>query len=347
MPRDVTRIGIMMFETVGDTLLAATIIASLRAALPGADVTVFASRGNAGALPLIEGVDRVVDVPLLRPLAAIRAVRSVAVDVMIDIGQWPRWYALLCVLSRSRHTIGFATAGHGRHYAFDTPVPHRRDVHEIDNFQALLAPFAAMVRMPPARALRPPTTLPAAFGRDIPYIVCHPWAGGFNAGAREWPLDRWVDLIGRLRARGHSVLVSGGAADRQRAAALVVRCAPDASVRSIAGECDLVTLAAVLANASAAVCVNTGIMHLAALLDVPLVALHGPTSRKRWGPVGTRAIALAPPAGTECEFLNLGFEYPARPVDCMRSISVDEVFRALESLLQSPHEQRRAQVIGR
>jgi heptosyltransferase III len=90
----------------------------------------------------------------------------------------------------------------------------------------------------------------------------------------------------------------------------------------------------VLCMASAVVAVNTGVMHLAALLDAPLVALHGPTSRRRWGPLGTRSVALAPPDATACEFLNLGFEYPERAVDCMGSISVDEVFAAVRALLQ-------------
>lgn len=327
MPRDVTRVGIMMFETLGDTLLAATIIASLRATFPRMHVTVFASRGNIGVLKLLEGIDRVVLVPLLRPLAAVRTVRSAEVDVMIDIGQWPRWYALLCALSRSRHTIGFATPGQGRHYAFDVAVPHRRDVHEVENFQALLKPFPGIVRMPPARALKHPGALPVDLDIAAPWVVCHPWAGGFNAVAREWPQERWIALFERLCASGHSVLISGGAVDRERAAALVQQCPTHWPVHSIAGGCDLPGLAAVLANASGAICVNTGIMHLAALLDVPLIALHGPTSRKRWGPLGGRAVALAP-SGGDCEFLNLGFEYPRRSVDCMHRISVDEVFSA-------------------
>jgi ADP-heptose:LPS heptosyltransferase len=338
MPRDVTRVGIMMFETLGDTLLAGTIIASLRETFPRIDITVFASRGNAGALSLMEGIDRVVDVPLLRPFAALRAVRSVRVDAMIDIGQWPRWYAMLCVLSRSRYTIGFATPRQARHYAFDAAVPHRADVHEVENFQALLGPLPGVRRLPPARALRRPGALPRQFAAEVPYVVCHPWPGGFNARAREWPQESWVELFGRMRAGGYSVLISGGASDRERARALVERCPAGWPVRSIAGECDLASLAAILANASAAVCVNTGIMHLAALLDVPLVALHGPTSRRRWGPVGAHALALAPPPGADCEFLNLGFEYPHQPIDCMRRIGVDEVFAAWSRCLPTQNE---------
>lgn len=342
MPRDVTRIGIMMFETLGDSLLAGTIIASLRATFPRLDITVFASRGNRAVPPLMRGVDRVVEVPLLRPIAAIRAVREVAVDVMIDIGQWPRWYALLCVASRSRYTIGFSTPGQGRHYAFDAAVPHRADVHEVENFQALLEPFPAVTRVPPARALRSPGRLPPGFDMPARFVVCHPWPGGFNAVAREWPQERWTELFGRLSSNGYSVLVSGSGSDRDRASALVARCPADWRVRSIAGQHDLAGLTAILARASSAICVNTGIMHLAALLGVPLVGLHGPTSRRRWGPLGACAVALAP-SGADCEFLNLGFEYQNRPIDCMQRITVDEVFSAWRRLVE---EEKSDAVVG-
>lgn len=334
LPAAPRRFGLMMFETIGDTLLAGTLVASLRDRFPAGELVVFVSGGNRGAVALLAGIDTVVEVPLTRPRRALAAVRSIAVDVMIDIGQWPRWYAVLCAASRSRHTIGFATPGQSRHYAYDTAVTHRRDVHELENFQRLLAPVTDAPALPPARALRTPGALPARISARAPYIVVHPWASGFRFASREWPLSRWTELVARLAGLGVSVLVTGGPADRARAAAFVAACPGGLAVQSIAGEASLAELAALLRGAAAVVAVNTGVMHLAALLDVPLVALHGPTSRLRWGPIGVRSIALAPPPSAQCEFLHLGFEYPKGPVNCMERIEVDEVFAALRSLLK-------------
>lgn len=342
LPAAPRRFGIMMFETIGDTLLAGTVPASLRAAFGDCELVVFASRGNLGVLPLFQGSARVVEVPLTRPLRALAAIRSEPVDVMIDIGQWPRWYALLCAASRSSFTIGFATPGQARHYAYDAAVPHGRDVHEVVNFQRLLAPIPGVPPVHPAAALRaiPPAAPRGAAGR--PCLVVHPWASGFRFASREWPLDRWVEFISRTAREGYAVLVSGGPADRARAAALVGACPPGLPVTSMAGELALPELAAVLRGAAAVVCVNTGVMHLAALLDVPLVALHGPTSRLRWGPVGTRSIALVPSGTGDCEFLHLGFEYPDRPVECMQGISVDAVLDAVRHVTAGRQDAPRA-----
>lgn len=336
VPRAPRRFGVMMFETIGDTLLAGTVPASLRAAFPDCELVVFVSRGNRGVLPLFEGIARVVDVPLTRPARALAAMRSEPVDVMIDIGQWPRWYALLCAASRSSFTIGFATPGQARHYAYDAAVPHGRDVHEVVNFQRLVTPIPGVRPVAPAAALRPVAPALPCSAAAKPCLVLHPWASGFRYTSREWPMDRWVDFICRAARDGYAILISGAPADRARAAALVDACPPGVPVTSAAGELALHELASVLRGAAAAVCVNTGVMHLAALLDVALVALHGPTSRLRWGPVGARSLALIPAGSADCGFLHLGFEYPNRPVDCMRGISVDAVLDAVRQVTSRP-----------
>ena len=83
------------------------------------------------------------------------------------------------------------------------------------------------------------------------------------------------------------------------------------------------------------VAVNTGTMHLAALLGKPLVALHGPTNPDRWGPIypGARneqnTLILGPGFNEGGAYLNLGFEYPENPTYLMDQISVEAVVDAL------------------
>jgi heptosyltransferase I len=72
------------------------------------------------------------------------------------------------------------------------------------------------------------------------------------------------------------------------------------------------------------VSVDTGIMHLAAALGVPVIGLHGPTSSKRWGPIGRNADAIDSP-DPGAGYLYLGFEVPAVPPPCMEAISYETV----------------------
>jgi ADP-heptose:LPS heptosyltransferase len=105
-------------------------------------------------------------------------------------------------------------------------------------------------------------------------------------------------------------------------------------VKSLAGQADLAETAMEIARAAAVVCVNTGVMHLAAALNTPLVALHGPTNPVRWGPLSADAITVAPPSDSGGGYLNLGFEYPANPPDCMAAITLEEVLIGLRKALR-------------
>jgi ADP-heptose:LPS heptosyltransferase len=103
----------------------------------------------------------------------------------------------------------------------------------------------------------------------------------------------------------------------------------------LAGKGNLLSTAAYLNGAAAVVAVNTGTMHLAALLEKPLVALHGPTNPDRWGPIypghanSNSTLVLGPGSEEGGAYLNLGFEYPENPSYLMDQISVEAVVAAL------------------
>ncbi|MBV8400732.1 MAG: glycosyltransferase family 9 protein [Acetobacteraceae bacterium] len=113
------------------------------------------------------------------------------------------------------------------------------------------------------------------------------------------------------------------------------------AIESMAGRLGLAKTTALLAGSRLVVAVSTGILHLAAALDVPVVALYGPTNPDRWGPLSKKAIVVVP-EGVESGYLHLGFEYPDRPLECMRFISVDSVLDAALRALRHAEEQQLA-----
>ena len=98
---------------------------------------------------------------------------------------------------------------------------------------------------------------------------------------------------------------------------------------SIAGVYSLGEMIDVLAKAELVISVNTGIMHLAAAVRVPLIALHGATSELRWGPLSDRAVVVK--SGEACQpCISLGFESKCTDPVCMRNITVDMVADEIE-----------------
>ena len=339
-PEQIQSIGLCIFAAIGDALLASSLIADLRKAYPGSKITVFATQANAAAFDLITGYDDLVLVPITQPLAAIERVRAHPVDILIDTSQWPRIGALVAAFSGARWTIGFETKDQNRHFSYDFSVKHSPKVHELDNFRALLAPLGiAATSMPPIDY----STFASIDCLNIkqPYLVLHPWASGNHFELREWPASSWAALACRIIDSGYGVVITGGPGDRDRADALcqeIIRIldgVPPESLFNLAGKANLMTTAAYLNGSSAVVAVNTGTMHLAALLQKPLVALHGPTNPHRWGPVYPghssegSTLVLGPGLEEGGAYLNLGFEYPENPTYLMDQISVEAVIVAL------------------
>ncbi|MCW3065414.1 MAG: glycosyl transferase, family 9, partial [Solirubrobacterales bacterium] len=111
-----------------------------------------------------------------------------------------------------------------------------------------------------------------------------------------WPADRWAAVARAERARGRTVVVTGGAGESRLVAEVVLR----AGLRrraNLAGRTDLLGLAALVAMSGRVVCGDTGVAHLATALRTPSVVLFGPVGPDAWGPPRERPWHVALWAG--------------------------------------------------
>ncbi|MDL2279435.1 glycosyltransferase family 9 protein [Desulfovibrio sp. OttesenSCG-928-G11] len=314
-------------------LLATGLLGGLRSACPQAVISVITSNANAVVLPLLRPEFETYPFALTDIRGMLAHLRQRRYDLLIDTSQWARLGALLSFFSGARVSVGFATPGQYRHYAYTHAVFHSANRHETENFLALGKVLAPGLSHKPEIAVPPSLSEACPVLPDSPYVFFHMWPAGLASHLKEWPPDYWADMAQRLTASGYTVLLTGGKADREPTDDFLARHIPEslrisAKVRSVAGRMSLPDLAWAFCRAAAVVSVNTGIMHLAALCDAPLVALHGPTNPQRWGPLGQRSRVLLPDSG-RCAYLNLGFEYPP-DADCvMRHLPVEKVMHAL------------------
>lgn len=131
------------------------------------------------------------------------------------------------------------------------------------------------------------------FFRDetAPVLTLHPGSGSTR---KNWPLDRWRELIARLLPRPTRLLLVGGEAEH--ATLDLLDAAFPGSLR-VARDLPLPHLAAVLARCAGFVGHDSGISHLAAAAGTPCVLLFGPTDPQIWAPQNPRVRILAAPDG--------------------------------------------------
>lgn len=332
-PKEIRSVGIFAFAAIGDSILSSVLITSIKRIWPDAKIVIFASKANAPIYSVLSGFDELVALPITKPWAALPILRKYSIDVLIDTSQWSRLGALYAALANAKWSIGFKTPEQYRAGAYDVGVEHSSQCHEIDNFKRLLNPLGIEPdsRLALAENLKDIKNLKLVAPSER-YVVLHPWASGSHFQLREWPSSHWSSLAKELAKLNVDIVISGSAADELKANQLAQEINLGDKVRVIAGKASLAQFSNILLHAQACISVNTGVAHLAGSLNVPTVALNGPTNAERWGIQGKNVINLNVPKAQGGAFLSLGFEYPQNPNYIMNQLSVVTVLGALKKL---------------
>ena len=120
---------------------------------------------------------------------------------------------------------------------------------------------------------------------DNNFAILNPGAGW---GAKRWPAERYGQVATELAKDGLCSLVNYGPGEEDLA--LAVEAAGEGTARKIS--CSVSELIALTRRARLFIGGDTGPMHMAAALKIPVVAIFGPTNPARNGPFGTRSIVL-------------------------------------------------------
>ena len=342
IPAHPQKIGLLNTAAVGDTVLMSGPLADLRAAYPDAEIVFFSGPSNYEAACLLDGVDIVIKLAVFNPLAAIKTVREQKIQLLLDFGPWCRLNAIIAISSKADFIGGFRTSAQGRHFGYDLVVDHSDSAHEFENYRGLIRALGIIPSHAPSLRCKEPEHRSVI---DLPrrFAVFHMWPGGSAAKLKQWPLGRWVALAEDFAADQWDVVFTGAANQRSLNDFVLaeVKRSLRTRIRNAAGSSLGETLF-LLSHAELVVSVDTGVMHMAAALGVPLVALHGPSSPRRWGPVSEKALVVEPPI-RGCGFLNLGFEHSRNTTKCMNALSYGRVKAACDAIREgrgdeSPYE---------
>ncbi|MFH1678974.1 MAG: glycosyltransferase family 9 protein [Candidatus Omnitrophota bacterium] len=157
------------------------------------------------------------------------------------------------------------------------------------------------------------------------FIIISPVTGGTT---RRWEEEKFVQLCLKL-ARDYLVILIGRKDDANLTRQIKVDCAR--KIFDFAGLTNLAQLAYLLKKSQLVVVCDTGVLHLASYLNIPIVGLFGPSDERRYGPWSSRFKVVAsevpcrPCRSPDCKF---------NTVECMRKISVVQVLDSIDALLK-------------
>ena len=329
---DPQRIVVRAPNWLGDAVMALPALAAVRRHAAG--TLIVAAREGLSALfqeDTEAAPDEIVTIDPSREAAQLRAIGADAILLL------PNSFRSAWLASRSGipQRWGYRTAG--RRWLLTQAVRRPRGhLHQVRYYLDLVralgidaADDVPRIRARPATLERADTLLresgiPA--GAQIAGLA----PGAAYGYAKRWPPTRVAQLVTQLSARGITAVLVGAASDRETARAIESSLPQGVRAVDLTGRTTLRGLVGVLARCAAFVSNDSGAMHVAAALGVPLTAIFGPTDERETAPMGPgprdvilRDVFCRPCMLREC------------PIDhrCMKRITVDAVLDSVEKNL--------------
>jgi heptosyltransferase-2 len=344
------RLVVLAPNWLGDVVMALPAFDAIRRWRPDAHLAVAARASVAPLLTLSTGIDEVIALTGRgdwRDGAGRRADASRLRAGRFDAAVlFPNSFHAAWLARRAAIPERWGYARDLRGWLLTRAIPPRRGVTQaayyLDLVTALGAPtvpLTASLIIPEALSTNTETTLRHSGWQGEPIVAFAP--GAAFGPAKRWPPSRVGLVAAQLRAaEAVTPVFVGTAADRdaidEAVAAFRADSRGDARVIDLGGRTDLPTLAAVLARCEAVLSNDSGAMHVAAAVGVPVAAIFGPTDERATAPLphpSGRAVALLT-GHAECRPCHLR----ECPIDhrCMTSISVSHVASRMQSLMGAP-----------
>jgi heptosyltransferase-2 len=305
-------------------------MAAVRRTFPRSTLTVAAPSGVA---PMFEeqtsvGQDELLTVERRSETSAMRAGRF---DLAILL---PNSFRSAWVVQRARipHRWGLASSARG--WLLTRSVrPLERPQHQSARYLALMTALDIsgsdehpQVSVTEGSARRAGDLL-AKNGLDPASTIVGMAPGAAYGHAKRWPPSRMAEVAGRLGARGATCVLVGAAGDRDAGREIESAVSSPARVVNLIGRTDLRLLIGVLQRCRAFVSNDSGAMHLAAAVGVPVTAIFGPTDERVTSPIGSPGahdVLVHPVFCRPCMLRDC-------PIDhrCMKRITVDTVYDAV------------------
>ena len=338
---NIDKILVIRVDGIGDLLNSTPAISLLRENYPSAEITVLARPLNAPVLIGNPDVDRILTFArdgecrsLKARLQFYRKLRREQFQLVVAM-QTAMWSHLVAFLSGAPHRLGRyqkrfrSTLTHAWHGKYP-----KGETHEVDRNLELVRLICEGEGTRSLKFYLSPDEITEAKNHlasleieaDAFLIGIHPGGSSFD---KRWPEKRYAELADRLAQQYNAtVLLLHGPGEAALARNIQQAMQSPAIVHAPE---TIRELGALLSCCNLVVCNDSGPMHLAAALDVPMVAIFGPTDHVAWHPLSENASIVRrdmpcwPCSAHKCK---IGWE-------CTKKLPVEPVWDATTTTIET------------
>jgi lipopolysaccharide heptosyltransferase II len=366
-PRNVL---VVLLSEMGSLVLAQPMFARLKERYPGVALHILLLGKNREVVEMLGVVppDNIVAIDdgslasfARDSLSALRRLRAIGIDAVIDCELFARISAIFSYLSGAPVRVGFdrhTQEGLYRGTLVNRPVlynPYRHMSLQFltlaDAIESSSSPIGKDEAAAPSLLESPMLDLAqgeldevaARLSAEFPAIAGRPLAlvypGGGVLPVRAWPLAHYQALATSLLADGYAVAAIGLPADRADGDAIVAHCASPFCVNLAGWTRSVRELVALFRHAALLVTNDGGPAQFSPLARIPTVALFGPETPALYAPLGGRVECLH--RALPCSPCLTAYNHRRTPCDgdnqCLKRIPPDEVLARARAIARPPH----------
>lgn len=313
---------------LGDCVMSIPTINSLKKIFKNSTITILSKPGLSSLYKLVPRVDSVIEHTNFLP--TIFKLRKQEYDIVLIL---PRSLgsAMLGAAPKSKMRIGYKTDGRG--LLLTHRLKRSSDIlkkHRVYYYHHLLSVFGEVPSVEPPRLELNDTLEKGAVdtvGKSN-FIGLNP--GATYGEAKMWYTDRYIELSKRLLKEFDMEILVFGAGQDQVIANKIEK-AVGHGIRNFTGKTNIEQLSALISRCKLFVTNDTGPMHIADALGIPVVAIFGPTDPVTTRPFSDNHILIR--KELECSPC-LERVCPLKHHNCMKMIEVNEVFDACKRILK-------------
>ncbi|MGP8330641.1 MAG: glycosyltransferase family 9 protein, partial [Methanosarcinaceae archaeon] len=234
-------------------------------------------------------------------LRIVKELRKIGYDIVIDFEQFLRLSAIICLLTRGKERIGFATSHQCRNIAYAHTSYYSPFIHTFNNFIQLLSFLGIHCEPDTLEEIHVSRKDKAVVAEILHHVGIsntdlvvgiHTGSGGTGV-SRRWGDDKFGYIIRRLITQYDAkIILTGTKEEKPFIDSIIDNTDSRNNVFNFAGMVTLGQLPFLIKNCRAFLTNDTGPMHIAAAMNVPTVALFGPNTPFRYGPVGNGHVVI-------------------------------------------------------
>ena len=334
---------------IGDLLLVTPVLRTLRTNYPQAHIALLADAKLADLVRLNKNIDELITIDkkgyhdkLINYIRFIGEIRHNNFDLIINLHKNER-ASFIAALSGAKKIVGYSTFGPG--LLFDKTIENRkRSKHQVQAHFDVLTETLGITAiddrgiemwLDEAAEAAADQIWQQAFPRKSLFPVI-----GLNIGA-SWPTKRWpkeyfAELADRLVDHGFAIAYFGGPMDVDIVdqAISLMKHKNHPQVVKLTGKVSLMELAALLKKCAVFVTNDSGPMHIATAMRVPIVSMFGASPVQGFWPYNDISVVLQSPLPCHPCYKH---SCKLGGLECMYAITVGEVLEAVLQQAQEPY----------